>query len=158
MCPGIPLFCLLRRKSIDTRKAEILTALKSNAIFSREDFTRRRIFRNLNESGKWELSFAQERLWFIEQDQGGSFAYTIPMAFELGPEADMDAFEKSIQRMVTRHEILRTVFRKDEKGNDYTEILYSPVHLSKERISEADVSGRLKTCIHAVFDLDSAVR
>ena len=42
------------------------------------------------------LSFAQERLWFIEKYEQGTCAYNVPMVFELSGEADTRLFEQSI--------------------------------------------------------------
>jgi amino acid adenylation domain-containing protein len=55
-----------------------------------------------------ELSFAQQRLWFIDQLEPGSAAYNIPVAVRLEGRLDTDALEKSLHEIVRRHEILRT--------------------------------------------------
>ncbi len=141
------------KEFIDAGKADILEVLKSNRIFSRADFSGRRILKNLNEGGNWELSFAQERLWFIEQLEGGSSAYNVPMAFDMGTDADLDAFRKSITDIAARHEVLRTVFRRDDDGNDYQSVLSSTVSISEERIVEEDLPGKLKNSLDHVFDL-----
>ncbi|MCQ9642133.1 amino acid adenylation domain-containing protein, partial [Chryseobacterium sp. WG14] len=65
------------------------------------------------------LSFAQERLWFIEAFEGGSSAYNIPMAFSLGEKIKLDFLQKSIEAVVKRHEVLRSVIRTTEKGVGY---------------------------------------
>ncbi|SMD03751.1 non-ribosomal peptide synthetase, partial [Chryseobacterium sp. YR221] len=65
------------------------------------------------------LSFAQERLWFIEAFEGGSSAYNIPMAFSLGEKIRLDFLQKSIEAVVMRHEVLRSVIRTTEKGMGY---------------------------------------
>lgn len=60
------------------------------------------------------LSFAQERLWFIDRLQG-SVQYHMTFIFRLGGAIDLDAVEKAFRAIVNRHEILRTVI-KEQNG------------------------------------------
>ncbi|HEX2094370.1 MAG TPA: amino acid adenylation domain-containing protein, partial [Longimicrobiaceae bacterium] len=59
------------------------------------------------------LSFAQQRLWFIDRLQPGSAAYNIPAALRLTGWLDVAALERSLTEVVRRHEALRTVFAAD---------------------------------------------
>ena len=61
------------------------------------------------------LSFAQQRLWFMEQLQPGSAAYNIPSGVKLSGDLDLDILAKSLNEIVRRHEVLRTNF-KTESG------------------------------------------
>jgi acyl carrier protein len=56
------------------------------------------------------LSFAQQRLWFLEQLQPGNFAYNILGVIELKGALNVTALEQSLNEIVQRHEILRTTF------------------------------------------------
>src|ERR1700736_6208731 len=56
------------------------------------------------------LSFAQERLWFLDQLDPGSCTYTMPWALRLHGPLAVWALEQSLQRIVQRHEVLRTTF------------------------------------------------
>ena len=56
------------------------------------------------------LSFAQERLWFLDQLTPGNAAYNIPVAFRLRGQLDMAVLETSLREIVRRHESLRTTF------------------------------------------------
>ncbi|HET7231442.1 MAG TPA: amino acid adenylation domain-containing protein, partial [Longimicrobium sp.] len=56
------------------------------------------------------LSFAQERLWFIDRLEPESATYTIPAALRLTGALDERALERSLGEIVRRHESLRTTF------------------------------------------------
>jgi amino acid adenylation domain-containing protein len=60
------------------------------------------------------LSFAQQRLWFIDQLQPGLAFYNIGTAFRLSGELDIRALHASLQEIGCRHAALRTVFRAAE--------------------------------------------
>src|SRR5215216_32587 len=62
------------------------------------------------ELGKAQLSFAQERLWFLDQLDPYSAAYNIPSTTRLKGFLDLDVLERSLNRIVARHEMLRTTF------------------------------------------------
>src|SRR5918999_131323 len=53
-------------------------------------------------------SFAQRRLWLIDQIEPGSGAYNIPCAVKLKGRLDVDALRRSLNEIVRRHEVLRT--------------------------------------------------
>ncbi|MDH5394004.1 MAG: amino acid adenylation domain-containing protein, partial [Gammaproteobacteria bacterium] len=55
------------------------------------------------------LSFAQQRLWYIEQIDPGTAMYNLPSAFELRGELDLENLNSSLQAIIKRHESLRTV-------------------------------------------------
>lgn len=56
------------------------------------------------------LSFAQQRLWFIDQLEPQSSAYNVPGAWRLTGPLDIAALQRSINEIVRRHEALRTTF------------------------------------------------
>ena len=56
------------------------------------------------------LSFAQQRLWFLAQMEGGSEAYHIGLGVRLQGELDCGALHRALNRVVERHEALRTTF------------------------------------------------
>src|SRR4051812_8973069 len=60
--------------------------------------------------GALPLSFAQQRLWFIEQLAPGGFAYNAPFFARLTGPLDVAALERSLGELFRRHEVLRTTF------------------------------------------------
>lgn len=64
--------------------------------------------------GELPLSFAQERLWFIDQLEPGSSVYNFPAALRLKGPLNVSALKQSLDVIIRRHETLRTTFVKVE--------------------------------------------
>jgi amino acid adenylation domain-containing protein len=62
------------------------------------------------------MSFAQQRMWFLDQLEPGSPFYNVPIAISLKGPLHADALKRSINEIVGRHEALRTTFPNRE-GN-----------------------------------------
>lgn len=62
------------------------------------------------------LSFAQRRMWILDQFFPGTAAYNISNCVRLDGRLDVVALERALNEVVRRHEILRTVFPSDEEG------------------------------------------
>jgi len=60
--------------------------------------------------GGLPLSFAQQRLWFLDQLQPDSVSYNVPQAVRLKGELGIEALERALSKVVRRHEVLRTRF------------------------------------------------
>jgi len=67
-------------------------------------------------STSFPLSFAQQRLWFIDQLDGGSSAYNIPIVLPINRKFDFKAAEQAFCRIIQRHEPLRSIFREEDGG------------------------------------------
>jgi acyl carrier protein len=66
--------------------------------------------RRIPREGAVPLSFSQERLWFLDQLQPGSTAYSLPLALRLAGSLNVEALRRSLEALVRRHESLRTTF------------------------------------------------
>ncbi|MEB3921564.1 condensation domain-containing protein, partial [Mycobacterium ulcerans] len=69
------------------------------------------------------LSFAQSRVWFLEQLQGPSAVYNIPVVLHLDGPLDTEALRAALTDLITRHETLRTRFSTTSEGIGYQDIL-----------------------------------
>ncbi|MBM7114700.1 non-ribosomal peptide synthase/polyketide synthase [Archangium primigenium] len=89
-------------------------------------------------TGELPLSFAQQRLWFLEQLEPGQATYNLPLAMELEGELDVAALERGFQELVRRHEALRTTFRATDA--EAVQVIHSEVSLSLPVIDLSTVS------------------
>src|SRR6185312_15439104 len=60
--------------------------------------------------GQLPLSFAQQRLWFLDQLEPGSATYNMPLAVRLKGQLHIAALERTLSEIVRRHEVFRTRF------------------------------------------------
>ena len=67
------------------------------------------------------LSFAQQRLWFIDQLEGGSSQYNMPTALRLTGPLDPEALKSALNALVARHLVLRTVYQ--ERGGEVCQVV-----------------------------------
>ena len=67
------------------------------------------------------LSFAQQRLWFLDQLEPGSISYNIPSALKIHGRLNVEILENCIQILTKRHESLRTTF-PNERGKPIQKI------------------------------------
>jgi len=56
------------------------------------------------------LSFAQERLWFLDHLMPGSPVFNVPTAVRISRPLDLDVLQLCVNEIVRRHEVLRTTF------------------------------------------------
>jgi amino acid adenylation domain-containing protein len=88
------------------------------------------------------LSFAQQRLWFLDQLEPGTPLYNCPGAAHLRGELNVEALEASLNQMIERHESLRTTFATVD-GQPVQVISDGwRLRLEAEEVSHADGAAR----------------
>ncbi|HEU4882528.1 MAG TPA: amino acid adenylation domain-containing protein [Longimicrobium sp.] len=88
------------------------------------------------------LSFAQERLWFIDRLEGGSAQYNIPAALRLTGALDAAALERALGEIVRRHESLRTIIREVDGGAVQVIAPFAGFALPIDDLSALDAAAR----------------
>ena len=103
------------------------------------------------------LSFAQQRLFFIEQFEQGSWAYHTPVLMKLKSADDGPRLHKIINQLVARHPVLRTIYADSPEGKLYQQVLeVSLLMIPRNVDDEAALKGAVQQDIHQQFELDKA--
>jgi acyl carrier protein len=99
------------------------------------------------------LSYAQERLWFIDRMEG-SVQYHMPVVLRLTGELDREALGWAMGEVVRRHEVLRTVLREAE-GRPYQEVREAGLWRMtvEEGVKEEEIQERVAVIVSEPFDL-----
>jgi len=93
-------------------------------------------------SATFPLSFAQERLWFLNQLDPNNTAYNLRRVIRICGNLDVNALQQSLQTIVNRHELLRTRFVR-EKGSPMQVIAENmPVVMPVINLSEHPAATR----------------
>ncbi|NQZ59116.1 MAG: amino acid adenylation domain-containing protein, partial [Lentisphaeraceae bacterium] len=104
---------------------------------------------SLDRSQPLALSFAQERLAFIDQFSGGhDNTYNMPMAVKIHGELNVEALAKSLKTLSQKHEILRTSFAESE-----LKISEQPLELEVQNFIDESIIQRE---LSEAFDLSQA--
>ncbi|MBW1600737.1 amino acid adenylation domain-containing protein [Streptomyces sp. JJ66] len=87
------------------------------------------------------LSFAQQRLWFLDQLNPGDTAYNMPYALRLEGPVDLEVATAAFRALVHRHETLRTTFRS--VNGEPVQVVTPPedVRWHPERVDLREVQG-----------------
>ncbi|MCJ0946757.1 amino acid adenylation domain-containing protein [Rhodococcus sp. ARC_M8] len=97
------------------------------------------------------LSFAQSRMWFVNQFDTSSPLYNIPVALQLDGFLDSGALQAALGDVVERHESLRTIFPASADGP--YQVIAEPA-VAAPRIHPVPIPGEwLFTDLHAFFDI-----
>jgi len=103
----------------------------------KKDFSIKRIDRTQN----LPLSFAQQRLWFLDQFEEESTTYNIPIAIQLDGNLNIDALKKSLQAIIDRHETLQSTFHS-ENGSAFVKITKKPLQFDIIDLSNLERKDR----------------
>ncbi|MFD0279221.1 amino acid adenylation domain-containing protein, partial [Kitasatospora sp. NPDC127111] len=102
------------------------------------------------------LSFAQQRLWFLNRMESGTSAYAMPVVLRLTEAVDPEALRAALDDVVERHETLRTLFPETD-GEPRQDIRPAtkgliPLH-THHADDETDARTRIATLAATPFDL-----
>ena len=130
-------------KQLQARKGEIIEFLQQANLTANGDL---QPIAPIGRDKNLPLSFAQQRLWFLEQLQPGSFTYHIPTAVRLTGSLNIPVLEESFNEIIRRHETLRTHFTmvdgEPTQVIDATLTLSLPI-LSLESLDESEQEGEV---------------
>ncbi|MEO6026328.1 MAG: condensation domain-containing protein, partial [Candidatus Binatia bacterium] len=98
----------------------------------------------------FRTSWAQERLWFLEQVAPGNAAYNVMGAFDLVGPLDLAVLQRSLDTLVARHESLRTTFASVD-GVPLQVV--SPTGSVRLRLRRAEAAAALRRDLDAPFDV-----
>ncbi|MDP9122915.1 MAG: condensation domain-containing protein, partial [Acidobacteriota bacterium] len=101
------------------------------------------------------LSFAQQRLWFIDQLEGGSL-YNVPIGLRVSGELSVAVLSRVLDEVVLRHEVLRTVFR--EEGGRARQVIQPPSGFAIPLVDLTDLSKALRERVAAESIMEEAGR
>src|SRR5688572_492662 len=93
-------------------------------------------------NGPVPLSFAQQRLWFLDQLEPGLVAYNIPAAVRLIGKLDVAVLNWSLNEIVRRHESLRTTF--DSVAGQPVQIIAPTLELSIRIVDLTDLPDEVR--------------
>ena len=108
------------------------------------------------------LSYAQSRLWFLNQFEDGVATYNMPTAFRIRGPLDVEALGAALDDVIARHESLRTRF-PDMDGVPFQEVLPARAGMwlhggaAVVSLPEQEVAGELAALAGYRFDLSADI-
>ncbi|MBS93714.1 MAG: non-ribosomal peptide synthetase [Chromatiales bacterium] len=110
----------------------------------------------LSRSGPLPLSYAQQRLWFLDELEPGTPVYNMPFALRVRGKLNVDALQTALNELVKRHETLRTVFSAgdEDPAQEILDTIATPLHIeSQPGHDEPTLTERLRELACESFDL-----
>nr|ARU08075.1 MlcM [uncultured bacterium] len=98
------------------------------------------------------LSFAQQRLWFIDRLEGPSPSYNVPSALRLRGPLDVTALLAALRDVITRHESLRTIYAEDQHGPHQVVLAEFSTPLAVMDVTQDELSMALSGAARYSFD------
>ncbi len=86
---------------------------------------------------EFPLSYAQQRLWFLDRYEPGSPLYNIPSVLRIRGNLNIEALEKSFNEIIQRHEVLRTTF--SEKDGRPVQVIAPGLFVPIEKIDLSEL-------------------
>ena len=110
----------------------------------------------IERKGVLPLSYAQQRLWFIDQFEGGTgIHYNVPWPLRLKGDLNVSALQKAFDAIIQRHETLRTTFTS--RGGKAVQKIANVLHIDFPIIdvTEEQVADYLSSYATHIFDLSA---
>jgi amino acid adenylation domain-containing protein len=101
-------------------------------------------------SGSCLLSFAQERIWFFEQLEPNTAVYNIANAVRLTGRLDLITLKRTLNEILRRHEVLRTVFTSLEEKPVQLVIAAQPLPLPIKDLSSLPADEQEIQLVHCI--------
>jgi amino acid adenylation domain-containing protein len=98
--------------------------------------------RKVERSRSFPLSFAQQRLWLLDQLNPGNPAFNLSAALRLTGQLDLSAVERSLYEIVRRHETLRTTFAEEDGQPVQRIAAYSTLPIPVVNLSQLSAAER----------------
>ena len=95
-----------------------------------------------NDADPLVLSYAQQRLWFLDQLAPGLAVYNIPSTFRFDTPIDARVLERSVNEIVRRHEVLRTTYRAVD--GQPRQVVAAMLHVPLNEIDLRDVCEEVR--------------
>lgn len=102
---------------------------------------------------EYPLSSSQLQLWFIENLNGGGNLYHVPMLFRLGDEVCLAAYERSLQAVVARHQVLHSLIVQMPSQSAVSRACELTLSLERVTLEAAHWPDRLRQDIDRPFAL-----
>ncbi|WP_157117329.1 non-ribosomal peptide synthetase, partial [Nocardia flavorosea] len=105
------------------------------------------------------LSLAQQRMWFLNRFDSDTAAYNIPLAIRLSGELDIEAMRAAVADLVTRHEVLRTVYPDSASGPVQLVLPAAQAvpELAVRSVASADIGAAVAELASTGFDVTAEV-
>ncbi|MDQ4105186.1 MAG: condensation domain-containing protein, partial [Actinomycetota bacterium] len=108
----------------------------------------------LPREGDLPLSFAQQRLWFLNQFEPDSAEYITPTALRFRGQLDVDALTTALTGLVARHESLRTTF--DSVDGHGVQVVHPPYQLQLPMLDLSELAqAERDTALASILEQDS---
>ncbi|MEC9376319.1 MAG: amino acid adenylation domain-containing protein [Pseudomonadota bacterium] len=132
------------RASKGAIKKELIEEIKANKeelliLLSKTINNSKVIIPKVDRSKALAPSFAQQRLWFLDELDPESSIYNISYRLGLEGKLDKERLQDALDQIIVRHESLRTVFRR--QGDKLTQVILSSMPCPIEHIKTEDVSA-----------------
>ncbi|MHC0434334.1 condensation domain-containing protein, partial [Streptomyces sp. O3] len=103
------------------------------------------------------LSYAQRRLWVVNEVEGASTSYNIPLVLRLRQPLDPAALGAALADLTDRHEVLRTIYTEVDTEPYQTVLERAEPQLRLVRTTPGNLTAAVEAAVSHVFDLSSEI-